>query len=94
MLLDDYDFTDKTIYAIVVTVISGLLLFAAVTITYSMRASGAVDHCFIQQDESGLVYRLWGHRAWSHDTKMGSFRSADEAVELARRIGCPLVEAR
>lgn len=54
----------------------------------------AVDHCYLDTHRDGddkLVVRLFGNVEWGPDRTLGLLDTPDQAVELAGKLGCPLL---
>lgn len=81
--------------------LSGVTFFAsfAVAIVIALTAltwkgcdeQGFSGVCYIEAGD-GFSFKLYKEYDWGFDSKIGSYRSVDEAIEDARKLGCEEIE--
>lgn len=62
----------------------GYMLFMAATVPDRVNA------CYTYPEAEGSKVRLYGQVDWHDDRTLGLFETFDQAVEGARKIGCPI----
>lgn len=85
--------SEKTIYrSIYVLSIVAFLLLTCVAVK-SALVNGEADYCYTEMyspAELAPQYKLYAHRPWRVDRKLGIYNSSDDASKAATVLNCPL----
>jgi hypothetical protein len=58
----------------------------------SARASGQITWCYVEavrDQENPKPLNLKGHIDWRQDTDIARVTTVDEAIDIAKKLGCP-----
>ena len=75
--------------------ICAAIVVAAIFVPLSwalMTADGRIDYCYVEF--SGMadlpIWRVYGHRPWRSDTRVGSYLEFSKAIDATTSLGCPI----
>jgi hypothetical protein len=55
-------------------------------------ADGRIDYCYVEF--SGVadlpIWRVYGHRPWRSDTRIGAYLEFSKAIDATTSLGCPI----